>query len=229
MCGPTCVHGSPQSVSVGDVLGGTIDATNCSGGLCDWSIVVRDSTKATSTTLTEPAGAIGSGETGDNYTEAVGGALETWNLASCSNLTGGQHLFSQLSFIDNFGSSFVTAWTKQADPGVDPGACGYGLISSGPSNATLVDSLAPVLTVGIDGPGGVVSGNSGTWNAEIGLPGTAPYTYAWSGLFSGTASSVSGSPTASGYLNLRVIDATADTANATFYVTVCPSGQIICP
>jgi hypothetical protein len=229
MCGPTCIHGLSQNVSVGDVLGGTIDANNCSGGFCDWSIAVYDSTNSTSTTLTEPAGAVGNGETADNYTNAVSGALEIYNLSNCTNLSGGQHLFSQVSFLDNLGSSFVSGWTPDRDTGVQPSACGYGGLTTGASNMTLVDSLAPVLTVHIDGPDGVVSGNTGTWTANLGLPGTGPYTYSWSGLLSGSSSSVSGSPTSSGYLNVRVIDAAADTANASLFVTVCPSGQIICP
>lgn len=216
-----------QTVNVGDLLGGTVDAANCSGGGCDWTITVVDSTLSHSSTLTELAGALGS-ETDDNYTYAFPGALEIWNMSGCSELTGGPHPFSQVSFKDNTGSAFSPSWFLAGDGAVTP-QCKYGKSSSASTNITLTDSLAPVLTVSISGPDGVVSGNSGTWYSILGLPGTSPYTYDWSGLLSGSSSSISGSPTSSGYLYLRVIDAAADTAYASLYVTVCPSGQIICP
>ncbi|HEY5086101.1 MAG TPA: hypothetical protein VII66_01970 [Gemmatimonadaceae bacterium] len=227
MCGPTCAHGILQQVNVGDVLGGTVDASNCFGGGCDWAITVYDSTLSHSTTLVEGAGSLGS-ETDDNYNFAVGGALEIWNLSVCNHLTGGKHLFSQISFKDNNGSTFAPTWLAGRDTAVVPKSRGYGATSSGSSNLTVLDSLASVLTASIAGPSSVMNGDSGTWDAGVGLPGTPPYTYSWGGILGGSGSSTSGSPPGSGYLDLRIVDAAADTAYASFYVTVCDPGVLIC-
>ncbi len=228
MCGPTCAHGILQTVNVGDVLGGTVDASNCSGGACDWAIAVVDSTLSHSSTLIEHAGDLGgTGETNDNYTWAVGGALEIWNITSCTNLTGGPHLFSQLSFKDNNGNAFPPTWYAGSDAAVTP-HCGYGMSSTGSANVTVLDSLAPLLTVQISGPTGVPYNTSGTWSPSFGLPGTSPYTYQWTGILSGTASSITGVPAASGYLYLEVWDSAGHTAVASLYVTVCDPGQFTC-
>src|SRR5579884_3513501 len=96
------------------------------------------------------------------------------------------------------------------------------------ASITLLDTQAPALSAVISGPTGVPSGDSGTWFASVGAQGTAPYTYSWSGLFSGTASSVSGSPMASGYLYLQINDSAGHSANASWYVTVCDPSQLTC-
>lgn len=236
MCGAVCIHGLPKDVSVGDVLGGTVDATNCSGtpykgGSCDWSITIADSTLATSTNLTEDAGDLGNGETNDDYWEAAGGVLEVANIDGCDSLSGGPHLFSQISFKDNSGASQPSGWFPGTGSGPAP-SCEYGFASTGASNVTLTDSLAPYFTAGIGGPTVVydVQSDTGTWTANIGLPAVPPYTYSWTGLLSGTGSSVSGAISSSGYLYLRVIDSAADTTTNLLYITTssCTPPQITC-
>lgn len=113
------------------------------------------------------------------------------------------------------------------DPNASP-SCGYSGTIKSYTDVVLTDSLAPLLGVYIGGPTYVVDGGSGTWDIGYYTPGTSPYTYAWSGILSGADSTVSGSPSASGYLYLRVIDSAADTAYSSYYVSVCAAGQLTC-
>lgn len=227
ICGATCPFSPLQTVNVGDVLGGTVDASNCFDGGCNWTITIVDSTLGRSSTLYEAEGQVGH-ETDDAYNFAVGGAHEIANLTGCYQLTGGPHAFTQLAFTDNSGNTFAPSWYRGVDTSATP-KCEYGEASTGSAIVTLTDSLAPVLTTTISGPSGVPQDSSGTWYASLGLPGTSPYTYNWTGVyFSGTASSITAVPSASGYLTLRVIDAAADTAYDSLYVTVCAPGQLTC-
>jgi hypothetical protein len=58
------------------------------------------------------------------------------------------------------------------------------------------------------------------WEAAILSGGTPPYTYAWSGVLSGSGSSVSGEVTSSGNLSLVVEDDEEETDGVLLYVTV---------
>jgi hypothetical protein len=222
-CGPTCVHGTLITVSQGDVLGGTVDAPNCSGGACDWVIDVEDSTTHASSVFTALHSSLGT-QTNDNLTFAVAGAFEIWNMGNfCYGLSGGPHQFTQVSFIDNTGAAFTpSSWIAGFDRSVTP-QCGYNETSTSGAEVTLIDSLAPALSASIIGPYTINEGSFATWSAAIEAPGWAPYTYRWSGVLSGSGSSITGSPRSSGNLNLQVIDAAADTADYVVSILVCGS------
>ena len=89
-------------------------------------------------------------------------------------------------------------------------------------------SHPPALAVSIDGP---INFNdfdsSGTWNADP-TGGTPPYTYQWSGAFSGTAGSVSGTVTADTALYLDVWDAAGVHVAVSTALTYCSGGQLEC-
>jgi hypothetical protein len=86
----------------------------------------------------------------------------------------------------------------------------------------------PTLTASISGPDVVNTDWYSTWSADV-AGGTPPYTYAWSGLFYGSSSSVSGTTSAGGDLILDVYDAAGahTTATKTVSSTGC-SGQNLC-
>ena len=124
--------------------------------------------------------------------------------------------------------------TFLANPGTDVSTRFTGLLDTGeplrydPYVASPPDyNPYHPLAAYIDGPQMVPSGFSQTWNAGI-SGGTAPYTVQWSGLLSGSATSVSGNPTDSGTLYLDVWDAVGAHVAVSVYVTVCQNGQISC-
>jgi hypothetical protein len=75
------------------------------------------------------------------------------------------------------------------------------------------------LTASINGPSSVQAQTSATWQAAV-SGGATPYTYQWSGVASGTGSSVTETLSASGTLELTVRDAAGTTAAASLYVDV---------
>jgi hypothetical protein len=78
----------------------------------------------------------------------------------------------------------------------------------------------PPLEVDIDGPSAVRPETECVWEAAILSGGTPPYTYAWSGVLSGSGSSDSGEVTSSGNLSLVVEDDEEETDGVLLYVTV---------
>lgn len=226
MCGPDCFHSVPHTVSVGDVLGGYVQAQDCSGGLCGWLINIVDSTEDFATSVGIAPGDFG--QANDQYTVAFGAVAEVHGLSSCSQWPGGGFRFTQIAVANDAGSVSPT-WISQVDrSSPDTPQCGFGVTSTGSANVTLADSLAPLLTAEISGPSQLRSGASGTWTATIGAVGTPPYTYAWGGILGGSSSSVSGEPSGSGTLTLRVIDSAHDTTFSSLDVTVCAPGMITC-
>lgn len=83
------------------------------------------------------------------------------------------------------------------------------------------------LSAYIDGPQMVTAGMSYTWSANI-TGGTGPYTIQWSGLFGGSGTSVSGSPSSSGSIYLDVWDAASHHVAVSVFVTVCDAPQLTC-
>ena len=82
-------------------------------------------------------------------------------------------------------------------------------------------NACPALVANISGPIYVDSGSSGgAWSPSFIVPGVSPSTYAWNVVLSGSGSSISGLPSASGYLYLNLTDAVGDTASASLYINV---------
>ena len=88
-------------------------------------------------------------------------------------------------------------------------------------------SLPPQpLSEGIDGPTMVNGAFPGTWTADI-SGGSPPYSYQWSGVLSGTGSSISGMVYSSDYLYLDVWDSVGSHIALNTYLQYC-GDQISC-
>jgi hypothetical protein len=91
-------------------------------------------------------------------------------------------------------------------------------------------SHAPSLSASISGPQYLSDGNQdGTWQALV-SGGTPPYTYQWSGAFTGTQSSISGTVTADtpNVIYLDVWDASGVHLAVSTSWTYCSGNQVMC-
>lgn len=77
------------------------------------------------------------------------------------------------------------------------------------------DPVPPV--VSITGPTEVYPYEDCTWDSEVEY-GTSPFTYAWSGVLSGSESYVDGAVSSSGYLTLIVTDSESKADTAQIYI-----------
>ncbi|HVX41859.1 MAG TPA: hypothetical protein VHB25_20025 [Gemmatimonadaceae bacterium] len=170
------------------------------------------------------------GYTYDTFTSAFGGALEIYNITTCDALPASGVYFTNIIVSDdagqvvpNFGpTSFVDSSASLQ--------CGFA-VSSTSSSATLADSATTYVRAQISGPSSVAAGASGTWTAEVASPphtGTAPYTYEWSGILTGSGATITGVPSASGLLNMTITDALGYRYTASMSVTVCSPGVLSC-
>jgi hypothetical protein len=215
------------SFTPGDQASGLVYTSNCSGGKCDVNIEMDNNTTLLRISYTLAKAVATNGQTNDSYTQALFAALETANLSTCDNFPVGPISFSSFVLADN--GSFVTPSGGASYHAVTPD-CGYGAIPIGSTAGTLGDSATTWIQATISGPATIANGDSGTWSASITWPhtGVSPYTYVWSGILSGTSSSVSGVPSGSGTLQLTVTDASGKHFTSNLSVTVCAPGLLTC-
>lgn len=226
-----CYYGTTtMSVSVGDDLTGTVFASNCSAGKCDWTIEFADNTTTQIFDGTLTAGRPTNGQTNDTYTVAFGGALETYNLTTCDQFPSGGFTFSNFTTQNELGSITPSFGSFNVGLTVSP-QCGYGGTLNVDGSVTLADSATTALQTSISGPASVANGASGSWGASTPTwphAGTSPYTYSWSGILTGSGSSISGVPSGSGNLSVQVRDAAGASYTASLFVTVCDPGLLTC-
>jgi len=143
------------NVQSGHTMAGSVSASNCSLGYCDWTITTTDVTTGASTTYTA--------RDTDNYSDGVGGAMEIWNLTSCNQLPAYGVSYTNVSFVDSWGSPVTPSWYSYYDTSVVP-QCGYQVSWSGTS-VTLADNQVvppppPPPTPWLEGSTDVVSSPS---------------------------------------------------------------------
>lgn len=96
--------------------------------------------------------------------------------------------------------------------------------NQGTTNTLSVHNAIPTpLTASIVGQGCAYPPFGNTWTA-FPQGGTGGYTYHWSGVLSGTGSSISSQPSSSGYLFLEVNDSNSGYASAQIYIDTTDPG-----
>jgi hypothetical protein len=160
------------------------------------------------------------GETDGDYTDASG------NIMMRAHQT-----FSFLPAYDGAPYlSVLTAHVHDLSLGTDDVRQLNVLVCPSPSNcAATTRPFPPPYGATIDGVESFSVGDFGSWTADV-HGGTPPYTYSWTGLFTGSGSSISGTMTQSGNLNLDVWDSTGlhTSTSAFIFVNQCPNNQISC-
>ena len=181
-----------------------------------------------------------------NSISSPGAANPPWQWrggGACNNTVGGAYCWY------NFGVDGTGSWN---DPAYWPVSSNSGMLLLYPHSefnsriAGLPGTDAPYrynpylqsppnyygpqpLFGSIGGPNTVGQGSVGTWTA-VPTYGTAPYTYQWSGKFTGNGQSVSGTVDQSGDLFLDIFDAVGQQVSVSIYInyTGCPGSEITC-
>jgi len=92
-------------------------------------------------------------------------------------------------------------------------------IGTGSPNLLLYSSIPSAVEANIDGPSTVHPEDWCQWTADV-EAGHSPFTYQWSGIASGTGSSISFTPTSAGTLTLKVWDALGTNSSTSMWITV---------
>jgi hypothetical protein len=160
--GTDCDHSTPVSASAGHSLHGSIVATNCSAGTCDWTVTTQDVTASqqTGTTWTDD----------DAYIEPIGGAVEVHGpngggLPSCDKLPVTGVFFSSIS-VTTANGTMTPSWSEPKQSGSSPGC--MLAVSSTASTTNLYHN--PIVTLSGNLAGEVPTI---TWSA---VPGATSYT-----------------------------------------------------
>jgi hypothetical protein len=220
ICSSVCEHSSTVlSVSTGDSLVGTVTASGCSGGNCDWTIVTKDVTTGGTSTLTV--------EDVASYTYAVGGSMEVYAIQSCPHFPLSGVFLKGISLYDQSNHQATPSWTNNVQSGLSPW-CGFS-VSSTSTTTNLNDDPGPSVFLS-----GVTTGNPNqlvtiTANPSLGI---TPYYYSWTvvngsgscgnaSTCSAHLSSIAGSTTT---FELTLYDADSVSAFSEHQVNVCANG-----
>lgn len=230
--GSDCVHSPPVTVSSGNVIHGDVSASNCSGGVCTWTITTTNSSTGQSTTHTV--------QDTENYWQATSGAVEVYGVNSCADYPRNNDynqsgvFYTNVSVYDNAYSPVSPSWSAIITSGLNP-QCNYRVTYSA-TTANLYH--APNFTASISGPSSIARYQSAQYTATA-LFGASPLSYqwrvrhspdgfswgAWSSWYSTgsqnyTYTSVNSCGIRRANLQVMVTDALSRTATADYYISV---------
>ena len=103
-----CQHGFRQLVDPGDNISGSVVGESCGGGYCTYKTSIRD--------LTHPFFASTVSFQDNTLNNAVGGAIETYNLYSCGQYPAGGVRFRNIQVLDKDGVQVHPAWETFNNP-----------------------------------------------------------------------------------------------------------------
>jgi hypothetical protein len=136
--GTNCKFAGPNTAYQGDVISGSVTASNCANGSCLWTVITRDVTGGWADTLNI--------EDLDNYTLATSGAVEVKNLPNCDNFPRDGVFYTNVALYDQ-NLDLVNADWLQTVTNPSPN-CGLS-ITSGYNYANLYHESDPVSSVAV--------------------------------------------------------------------------------
>jgi len=224
ICSYECEHSDTVlDVSVGDSMVGTVTASSCSGGDCNWTILTTDVTTGHTSTL-------GPIEDVSSYTYAVGGSMEVYAIQSCPHFPVNGVFLKGIKLYDQSNTQQTPSWADTVQSVLSPW-CGFSVTSTS-STTSLNDDPGP--SVYLSGP------TTGTPNQLVTITshpslGITPYYYSWA-IVNGTGS-CGNTSTCSGHLSstggstttfeLTLFDADSVETFAEQQVNVCANVPVI--
>lgn len=215
--GSSCSHSASATITSADSMSGVVSSSACSGGTCTWTITTLDVTKDRRVVLTVDAD-------DDNYRYADGGVIEAHGaFNSCRDFPPYGTKFTDISLSDQSGA-VTPSWSTHVPSSPDPD-CDFDVLTTSTTVRTAVNGLI----IELDGPTNVDSGDVNHWSGFIYKNGIPSYTWWWTGILTGSGSSIYGDPANSGELVVHAADQFPDTASDSIYVYVCDPAPAICP
>lgn len=135
-CDSSCPHSTLTTVSPGDTILGYVSSSNCTGGNCDFAVGVEDPTNSNSS--------FGYWTTSDDARLAVSGAIETYNLGSCSYYPLRPLTYSSLLLTDRSGS-ITPSWATTPGPNNTP-SCEFAMANTSTTTTTRENALGGTLS-----------------------------------------------------------------------------------
>lgn len=132
------VSATHPTVAVGAQISGRVEATNCGGGNCTWTIVTKAAGSADS--------AVYSQVDNDDYNWVTAGAVEVYNFNSCSDYPPNGVSYTNGHVYDGNGSQVYPVWNDFVRAGASP-SCAFSITHSlGNSWTELRHNPTPVYT-----------------------------------------------------------------------------------
>lgn len=160
--GSNCTHSTPITVYPGDSLIGTVVASSCLNGVCTWTVTISNQTRSTTSTR--------SFIDNDDYYVAVGGAIEIYNLTSCSQYPVSGTFYSGIALHDRSSSQVTPSWGTTGQTYPDP-SCNFSISSSATTVRLYHNFSALAATISGDTATSTYTANP--------TGGVAPYSYYW--------------------------------------------------
>lgn len=163
--------GTLIDVSVGDLLQGSVVASNCTGGNCDFTVTATDVTTSASSSHTWTSI--------DNASVVTAGAMEAVGLVFCGDYPDGPIKYSNITMADRFGSAFPHL-RKVVGPNNTP-SCGADASPNAVTTTTASTIKIKNLLVAILGPTNVYTNETCTYSSSISGGWGKPYSsFSWS-------------------------------------------------
>ena len=133
-----CFHSSLKGTTPGHTLIGTVEASNCAGANCTWTITTRDATSNVQTVLTATDTY--------NYWWGVGGSVEVYGLTSCDQFPTNGVFFNNIALYDQNSVLLSPNWTRSMQGNPSP-SCSFGVTST-TTTVNLLHNPATVTATG---------------------------------------------------------------------------------
>lgn len=103
-CNSICDHSAPITVNAGEVLSGSVVASNCAGGNCTWTITAKRVSTGQSAVHVVPSA--------DAFVKATKGAVEVYGLTACNQYPTNGIFFTDAALYNGSMSQVFPTWTK---------------------------------------------------------------------------------------------------------------------
>jgi len=205
--GTDCTYSTPLTASVGDTIHGVVSSSDCEDGECIWTVVTQNLT-ADTLTYRSWVDTVA-------FDTATGGAVEVYDISSCSQYPRFGVSYTDISLKDENAAAVTPSWGDSIRSGLNP-SCSFSVTSS--SSTTSLTHYVP-FSAYMTGDDEIAPEEECGWQAW-GSGGVPPYSYNWWGALSGSTQTIYGELSESSYLWVAITDSWSNTDTAQMFIDV---------